>query len=75
MTTTTQSTIASFFEVICQQYLEVEVDSLTVEAAYIGRNKEVLDSTDLDIDLNEVIVSFWMFFEIRNKTKGWKKHQ
>jgi len=36
----TQSTVVSFFEVICQQ-IEVEADSLTVE--YIGRTKEALD--------------------------------
>jgi len=63
-----QCTIASFFEVICQKYLE-KVDPLTLEAAYIGRTKDILGSTDLDIDLNEVISTFGCFlkYEVRPK--------
>ncbi|XP_065883057.1 uncharacterized protein [Dysidea avara] len=66
----TQNTVAEFFGVICQQHLEVEVDSLTVEAAYIGRSKEALDSTDLDIDLGEVISTFGSFLKYEVKSKA-----
>ena len=59
----TQSTASSFFEVICQQ-IEVEVYSLTLEAAYIGKTKEALDSTDLNIDLN-LSGAFW--YEVKSK--------
>ena len=60
----TQSTASSFFEVICQQ-IEVEVYSLTLEAAYIGKTKEALDSTDLNIDLKELISFFRVLFDMK----------
>ena len=46
-----QCTVAELFVVICQQYLKVELDTMMVETAYVGMNKEALDLTDLDIDL------------------------
>jgi len=60
-----------FFKVISQQ-IEAEVDSLTAEAAYIGRTKEALSSTDLDIDLNEVISTFGCFLKNEAKSKAVK---
>ena len=54
---------------ICQQYLKVELDTLMVEIAYVGMNKEALDSTDLDIDLDEMISMFGLFLKYEVKPK------
>jgi len=61
-----QCTIASFF----RSNLSEIFGSLTEEAAYIGRTKDVLDSTDLDIDLNEVISTFGCFLKYKVRPKA-----
>ena len=40
-----------------------------VEIAYVGMNKEALDSTDLDIDLGEMISMFGLFLKYEVKPK------
>ena len=47
--------------VICQIHLEMDLNSLVLEAAFIGKSKEMIDSTAFDIDLLEVIHIFCTF--------------
>ena len=43
----------------------MDLNSLVLEAAYIGKSKETLDPTVFDIDLKEVCLYFWLFLEIQ----------
>ena len=56
--------------VICQHYLQVELGSLSVETAYVDQTKEALDSTDLDVDLSELVTTFGSFLKYEVKSRA-----
>ena len=52
-----ESTVGEFFLIVCQLHTpEVDPDSLVLEAAFVGKNKETLDSTVLDINKRNLLV-------------------
>ena len=65
-----EATIAEFFVVVCRQYMEVEPNSLSLEMAFVGRSKETLDSTDLDVNLGEAVHTFgsYLKYEVKPNT-------
>jgi len=48
---------------VCRLHLAVDPNSLTVEAALLGKSKEVLHLTALDIDLGEVVHLFGAYLK------------
>ena len=53
--------------VVCRQYMEVEPNSLSLEMAFVGRSKETLDSTDLDVNLGEAVHTFGSYLKYEVK--------
>ena len=64
----TESTVEQFFTVVCQIHLEMDPNSLVLEAAFVGKSKETLDPTACDIDLGEVICIFGFFLKYQVST-------
>ena len=50
-----ESTVEQFFSIVCQIHLEMDPNSLVLEAAFIWKSKETLDPTAFDIDLRKVV--------------------
>ena len=58
-----ENTVGGFFSVVCRLHIAVDPNLLTLEAAFVGKTKDALDLTALDIDLGEVVRMFGAFLK------------